>query len=65
MNLEQTFRQLAWHIDEIWPEISEEERAEYKDIMRLLRMSNPAFREMWYEETTNAARARTRIRRAA
>ena len=63
MNIEQTFRQLARNIDDIWPQISEEERAEYKETMRLLRISNPAFREMWYEETTNAARAR--LRRAA
>lgn len=65
MDFEQTLRKLARQIDDIWPHLTAKEKGKHKETMRRLRMCNPAFREMWYEETTIAARARTRIRRAA
>jgi hypothetical protein len=60
MNLEQTFRQLARHIDDIWPQHTAEEKGEHKETVRRLRMCNPELRELLYEYTTKAARDKER-----
>ncbi len=58
MNLEQTFRKLARHIDDIWPHLTAEEKGEHKETMRRLRMCNPEFRQMWQTAADQAAPTR-------
>ena len=55
MKLEQTFRQLARHIDDIWPDLTDKEKAEHKKNMRVLRLYSPEFRKMWRKEANKAA----------
>ena len=55
MNFEQTFRQLARHIDDIWPHLTAEEKGEHKETMRRLRMCSPEFRQVWRKQTNNTA----------
>jgi hypothetical protein len=64
MNFEQTLRQLARHINNIWPQIDARERAAYKKWAAERRASNQKIRELWYQETEAAATERAK-RRAA
>ena len=55
MNFEQTLRQLTRHIDDIWPQMNEEEEADFRRMMKRSRPCNPEFRAMWKKEANNAA----------